>query len=167
VSREPKQEMYLIQHKEHCSRITIRKLSPAIKKVIRKAKRSSWRRYCKEISDVPSSARLMKIVAKQATSSVSINLPEGQYTQTGKETPKELFRVHFPDSKVIDVSYDDGQVQQSLGICRHIMNRGDLNLDKCVINQSKIRWALSTFKPFKPGGTDGFYQRFCSKGWNI
>jgi hypothetical protein len=33
-------------------------------KEIRKAKRSSWRRYCQEINDVPGSARLMKIMAK-------------------------------------------------------------------------------------------------------
>jgi hypothetical protein len=33
-------------------------------KEIRKAKRSSWRSYCQEISDVPGDARLMKIMAK-------------------------------------------------------------------------------------------------------
>jgi hypothetical protein len=44
---------------------------------IRKAKWSSWRRYCKEISDVPGSARLMKITAKQMTNRVSIiKLPD-------------------------------------------------------------------------------------------
>jgi hypothetical protein len=58
----------------------------------------------------------MKIMAKQATNKVStIKLPNGQCTQTGKETLKELFGVHFPDSKLIDDSYDDGQGQQNLG----------------------------------------------------
>jgi hypothetical protein len=60
-------------------------------KEIRKAKRSSWRRYC-QISDVPGSARLMRIMEKQATNKVSnTKLPIGQYTQSGKETLKELF----------------------------------------------------------------------------
>jgi hypothetical protein len=96
----------------------------------------------------------MKIMAKQATNKVStIKLPDGQYTQNGKGTLKKLFRVHFSDSKPIDDS-GDGQGQQNLGVCGHITNRGDWNLAKCVINQSKIRWALSTFKPFKSGGTD-------------
>jgi hypothetical protein len=68
-------------------------------KEIRKAKRSSWRRYCQEINDVPGGARLMKIMAKQATNKFStIKLPDGQHTQTGKETQKELFRIHLPDS---------------------------------------------------------------------
>jgi hypothetical protein len=85
-------------------------------KEIRKAKRSSWRRYCQEMNDVPGDARLVKIVAKKATDKVStIKLPNGQHTQTGKETLKEMLRVHFPDSKLIGDS-DDGQDQQNLGV---------------------------------------------------
>jgi hypothetical protein len=49
------------------------------------------RRYCQEINDVPGSARLMKIMAKQATSRVSIiKLPDGQCTKTGKGTLKVI-----------------------------------------------------------------------------
>jgi hypothetical protein len=77
----------------------------------------------------------MKIMAKQATNKVSIiKLPDGQHTQTGKETLIELFRVNFLDSKLIDDS-GDGQGQHNLGICEHITNRGDWNLVKRVINQ--------------------------------
>jgi hypothetical protein len=46
----------------------------------------------------------MKIMAKQMT---TIKLPDGQYTQTGKGTLKELFRVHFPNAKLTEDS-DDG-----------------------------------------------------------
>jgi hypothetical protein len=53
----------------------------------------------------------------------------------GRDTLKELFSVHFPDSKLIDESYDDGQGQLNLGICRCIMNREDWNLAKHVINK--------------------------------
>jgi hypothetical protein len=63
------------------------------------------------------------------------------------ETMKELFRVHFPGSKLIEDSCD-GQDQQNLGICEPITNRGDWDLAKRVINQSKIRWAVSTYKTF-------------------
>jgi hypothetical protein len=71
----------------------------------------------------------------------------------GKETLEELFRVHFPDSKQIDDS-SDGQDQHNLGECGCRTNRGNWDLAKHVINQSKIRLALSTFKPFKSAGTD-------------
>jgi hypothetical protein len=128
---------------------------------IRKAKRSTWRRYCQEISDVSDSGRLMKIMAKQVTNKGSaIKLPDVQYTQA----LKELFRVHFPDLKLIDDSYDDGQGQQNLGICGRITNRGDWNLAKRVINQSKIGWALGTFKPFRFSGIDGTVPALLQQG---
>jgi hypothetical protein len=93
-------------------------------KEIRKSKLSSWKRYCHEINEVLGSARLMKIMAKQATSKVgTIKLPDGQYTKTGKGTLKELFGVHLPDSKLID-DLGDREGQQNLGVCRHVMNRG-------------------------------------------
>jgi hypothetical protein len=93
-------------------------------KEIRKAKRSSWRRYCQEI------------MVKQATKRVStIKLPNGQVTKTGSGTLKKLIRVHFSDSELIDDSYDAGQCQLNLGICRPIMNRGNWNLAKRVNKQ--------------------------------
>jgi hypothetical protein len=109
----------------------------------------------------------MKIMAKQATNKVNtIKLPNGQHTKTGKETLKELFRVHFPDSKLIDYS-DGGQDQQNLGVCERITNRGEWDLAKRVINQSKIRWILTTFKQFKSAGMMNSYRHFWSKGQNI
>jgi hypothetical protein len=75
----------------------------------------------------------MKIMAKQTTHKVStIKLPNGQHTQTGKETLEELFRVHFQDSKLIHYS-GDGQDQQNLGVCGSRTNRGEWDLAKHVI----------------------------------
>jgi hypothetical protein len=34
------------------------------------------------------------------------------------------------------------------------MNREDWNLARRAINRTKIRWAISTFKPFKSAQTD-------------
>jgi hypothetical protein len=82
---------------------------------------------------------------------------------TGKETLEELFRVHFPESVLIDDS-TDGQKQQNLDVCRSRTNRGHWNLAKIVINQSKIRWALNTFKPFKSAGTDVIVPAFLQQG---
>jgi hypothetical protein len=125
-------------------------------KEIRKPKRASWKGYCQEINDVPGSARLVRIMAKQATSRESTAKgPNGQQTETGKETMKELFRGHFPASNLIDDSYDNVQSQQNLGICERKKNRGDWNLSRRVINQSNIRRALGTSKPFKFRETDG------------
>jgi hypothetical protein len=102
-------------------------------------------------------------MAKRTTKRASIiKLPDGQYTQTGKEILKE-FRVHFPGSKLADDS-NGGQGQQNLEICRHILDRGDWNLAKHVINQSKMRWTLGTFKPFKSVGTHGTVPALLQQG---
>jgi hypothetical protein len=59
----------------------------------------------------------MKIMAKEATNKVNtIKLPNGQYTGTGRETLSELFRVHFPGSKLVD-NLDNGQGRRNLGAC--------------------------------------------------
>jgi hypothetical protein len=65
---------------------------------------------------------------------------------------------------LIDDSYDNGQGQQNLGICIRIMNRGDWNLARHVINQSKIRWAFGTFTLFKSVGRDGIVPVLLQQG---
>jgi hypothetical protein len=91
---------------------------------------------------------------------------DGQLTETGKGTLEELFRVHFPDSKPVDNSRNKQQRQQNLGRCDRTMHRADWNLVKHVINQSRIRWALSTLKPFKAAGTDDRYYRVLTMVYN-
>jgi hypothetical protein len=118
-------------------------------KEIRKAKRSSWRRYCQDITYAPGSAKIMNFMAKQTTNRASaIKLPHGQCTQTGGETLTELFTVHFQESMLTDDS-NDGQGQQNLVVSKCTTKSGDWNLARNVINQSKIRWALGIFKPYK------------------
>jgi hypothetical protein len=107
-------------------------------KEISRAKLSSWRRHCQEINDVPGSARLMKMMSKQAANKVStIRLPDRQFTQTGKETLSELFRVHFPNSLLIG-DLGNGQGRLNLDFGRVKMNRADWNLAKALITQSRL-----------------------------
>jgi hypothetical protein len=74
--------------------------------------------------------------------------------RTGQwDTYKEMLTCYNIDSKLIEDS-GDGQGQQNLGVCRSITNRGKWNLAKQVINQSNLRWVLSTFRPLKSAGTD-------------
>jgi hypothetical protein len=96
----------------------------------------------------------MRVMTKQGTNRIrTVKLPNGHLTETGKGTLEELSRVHYPDSKPIDNSRDNRQGQQNLGRCDRTTHRADWNLVKRVINQSRIRWALSTLKPFKAAGT--------------
>jgi hypothetical protein len=107
----------------------------------------------------------MRVMAKQATNRVStVKLPNGQLTETGKGKLEEPFRVHFPDTKLVVNSRDKRQGQQNLSRCYRTKHRADWNLVKRVINQSRIRWALSALKPFKASGTDEIVPALLQQG---
>jgi hypothetical protein len=90
----------------------------------------------------------------------SINLLDGRYTQSGKETLRELYRVHFPGSaKEVTL---EGQGQPNLRA--FAAHREDWELSKKVTEQSKIRQAITTFKPFKSAGTDGIVPALLQQG---
>jgi hypothetical protein len=80
-------------------------------KALRQAKRESWRRHCEEIEKAPECARLHRILSKDEQSAISsIQLKNGDYTKTEKETLEELLRVHFPGSEIIPEPSEVGTV---------------------------------------------------------
>jgi hypothetical protein len=91
----------------------------------------------------------------------SVKLPDECHTQ--RETLLELCRVHFPDSRLTDGS-TDGQGQLDLGGCTCRTNREDWNLVRRVIDQSKVKWAINTFKPLKSAETDGIVPALLQHG---
>jgi hypothetical protein len=81
----------------------------------------------------------------------SIKPLDGQYTQSGKGALRKIYRVHFPGSAGEEGTLEE-QGQPNLRVSAA---HRDWELSEKVIHQSKIRWAISTFKPFKSAGTDG------------
>ncbi|KAJ8910125.1 hypothetical protein NQ315_005081 [Exocentrus adspersus] len=66
---------------------------------IRRAKRESWRRFCKRINDVPRSTRIHKILFRTPVEEWgSIKLLDGSYTDSGMDTLQLLALNHFPRS---------------------------------------------------------------------
>jgi hypothetical protein len=104
----------------------------------------------------------MRIMASQSANRVeSIKLLDGRYTQSGKETLRELYRVHFSGSAGEETTLE-GQGQPNLRA--FAAHREDWELSKKDIDQSKIRRAISTFKPFKSAGTDGIVPALLQQG---
>jgi hypothetical protein len=66
---------------------------------------------------------------------------------------KELFRVHFPYSKLTAYS-DNGHGQLNLDVFRNRTKRRDWNLARSVTSQFKITCVLDTVKLHKSVGTD-------------
>jgi hypothetical protein len=102
--------------------------------------------------DVLDRATIMTIMASQLANRMeSIKLSDGQYTQSRKEALRELYRVHFPGCAEEVTLKGQGQTNPRAFAAQ----REEWELSKKVINQSKIRWVISTFKPFISAGTDG------------
>jgi hypothetical protein len=74
-------------------------------------------------------------------------------THNLEETPRELYRFQFPGSDREVTLEGHGQPH----LRAFAAHREDWDLSYKVIDQSmsKIRWAISTFKPFQSAGTDG------------
>jgi hypothetical protein len=70
-----------------------------------------------------------------------------------KRDLEELYKVNFPDLKVTD-GLEDKQGPLYMVVQIWKINMEVWNLYKWVISESKVRWAVSTFKPFKSAGTD-------------
>jgi hypothetical protein len=70
-------------------------------------------------------------------------------------------RVRFPGSAGEEVTLE-GLGQPNLR--SFAAHREDWELFKKVIDQSKIRWAISTFKSFKLAGTDGIVPALLQQG---
>jgi hypothetical protein len=91
----------------------------------------------------------------------SIKLPEGQHKQSGKETLTELYRIHFPGSAGVEVTLEGHRQPNLRAFAVHTEN---WELSKKVPDQSKIRYVISTFKPFKLAGTDGIVHELLQQG---
>ena len=133
-------------------------------KELKRAKRLSWRRYCEGIDSTSECARLQKILSKDSQSSInSLVTSAGEYTSTGKETLTELFRVHFPRSIALEQSPETWKSSGLENFTRRA-SREDWQVSKRVIDQSKIKWAISSFEPYKSPGPDGICPIMLQKG---
>jgi len=91
----------------------------------------------------------MRIMVSQSAKRVeSVKLSDHQYTQSGKETLMELYRLHFPRSAGEEVTLE-GQGQPNL---RAFAGQSkNWKLSKKVSDQSKITRTISALKPRNHG----------------
>lgn len=135
-------------------------------KAVRKAKRIAWRDHCDQIGSIPEGMRLTKALA--ATKSVpltTIRDSDGKMTETGLETLKIMCNTHFPGSVIHQSEIDDvaiSEVEQTTGTTRH-----NWDTSKKVVDHNKLKWALSTFQPYKAPGPDGIYPILLQEGANV
>ena len=119
---------------------------------IRKAKEEGWQKFCTELEDLTSAARLQKTL-KQGKKQMlgTYKKPDGSYTETPEETLKLLLDTHFPDSEV-NIDHIPRTYEPS-----------NLDVNK-VINTQSVKAAFKSFKPYKSCGPDGIYPAMLQQG---
>ena len=75
------------------------------RKEVRKASKTAWRTFCSSINDMPSSARLHRVLSSDPKIKLgSLVAPLGRCTQSEGETLELLLTTHFPNSVITQES---------------------------------------------------------------
>jgi hypothetical protein len=126
-----------------------------------------WRRHCEEIEKAPECARLHRILSKDEQSAISsIQLENGEYTNTEKGTLEKLLRVHFPGSEII-LEPSGGWDSLELEFPNWTASRADWALSRGVINYEKLKWAVFSFQSYKSQGMDGIMPIMLQQGFEL
>jgi hypothetical protein len=79
---------------------------------------------------------------------------------------EELLRVHFPGSEII-WEPSGGWNGRELEFPKWKGSRGDWAVSKRVIDYSKLKWAVFSFKPYKSPGIDGIMPIMLQQGISL
>ena len=130
------------------------------KKEIRKAKRGSWRDFCSEVKDLPTYARIHKLMSKDPAANFGLmERPDGTYTRDGKQTLELLLETHFPGSRMCEVP-DLGTV----AVCGTRPRPDEWRTSRGIFSRGRIKWALGSFQAFKSPGSDGIFPALLQRG---
>jgi hypothetical protein len=109
-------------------------------------RRKSWLKFCDEVKDLKATAKLHKALTKDPFYPEMLKKEDGTYTKSNIEVVDLLIRTHFPGTK---------PVEQVVPQPVRVPNSTDWNLAKTVVTDSRLKWAIDSFKPYKSTGMDG------------
>ncbi|XP_017875793.1 uncharacterized protein LOC108622427, partial [Ceratina calcarata] len=131
---------------------------------IRKAKKKSWREFCKGLNKMQDIARINKILERVEQNNLGLLKREnGTLTNNIKETLELLISEHFPGAM------NDSNEALTMGAASEdvLSSRGarpDWSLASKIISEEKISWAIGTFLPYKTPGPDGILPKYLKPG---
>jgi len=128
------------------------------KKVIREAKRSSWRSFCAEVEGAPEMSRLSKILRRDTCQQLGmLMLPDGSYTTNDAQVLEHMLQANFPGCIV----------GGSTTYVARNPTRQDWKIVDRTVDLNKVKWAIQAMDPYKSPGPDGIYPIFLQKGIEI
>ncbi|XP_011169788.1 uncharacterized protein LOC105202806 [Solenopsis invicta] len=128
-------------------------------KELRRSKRKSWRSFCENICDFPVAARLQRVMAKDHSN--QIGRANGEYTDDAGEMLRLLLSTHFPGSYIVE---DKSKREEGTSLPRHPQLRRVKRLTNHIFVPNRVKWAISSFKPYKSPGGDGIFPALLQKG---
>ena len=119
---------------------------------LRTAKSKSWEFFCESVKDVNATSKLYRLLSKDPVDHLALlhtTTEDGQIVTNPNKRIENLLKTHFPGSRIVppDFANPDTREINVEGHSRIMANR--------IVSEEKVRWAFSSFKPFKAAGTDG------------
>ncbi|MCP3662523.1 MAG: RNA-directed DNA polymerase [Gammaproteobacteria bacterium] len=134
------------------------------KRLLRVAKRSSWRSFCASAETVPEAARLQKILRDNSVVQVGmLQLPSGAYTECREEALAHLLETHFPGCVQLG---DDAGPDSPLPRGR-VWPGGGWRFAERIISKERVEWAIRSFSSFKAAGPDMIFPALLQHGSDI
>lgn len=130
---------------------------------LRRAKRTSWRKFCEEIHSTSHLAKIHKILSKMPPSHLGLlKRPDGTFTETAEETLELLAQTHFPGSITCNTCMSPAQLPRKKRPEVEDWRRAAL-----VFKPSRVIWAIDTFRPHKAGGEDEIFPALLQQGKSL
>lgn len=120
-------------------------------KNIRISKRASWREFCEKIDSPKNVSKLNRIIQSSRHRDIELlEISEGKYTKSVKETIEVLMTTHLPGCEPARES-KAGLAGQNTHQSKIIY---DVNFDS-FINEEKVKMSFESLSPLKAPGRDG------------
>ena len=126
------------------------------RRIMKITKLEAWKKFCKEMEEKNETAKLQSLMKKGKVNQIgTLRRKDGTYTETPKETLRELLDSLFPD--------DEDFVKQDNRYTNINNNLTEEQIVK-IVNKTTVETAMKSFKPFKSPGEDGIYPIMIQQG---
>jgi hypothetical protein len=123
-------------------------------KLVRKAKRQTWQKWCSDIESPQNMAWLNKAISRKENKTLSLlKYPDGSYTRSAGQVANILLDSHFPGSLESDPQKVDEEPLDGKSCYAY-------ELESSFITKQKVIEAFKSFGPGKASGPDNIKPRF-------
>ena len=123
-------------------------------KLVRKAKRQTWQKWCSDIESPQNMAWLNKAISRKENKTLSLlKYPDGSYTRSAGQVANILLDSHFPGSLGTDPQNVDEEPLDGKSCYAY-------ELESSFITKQKVIEAFKSFGPGKASGPDNIKPRF-------